>query len=342
MYRYGRRVLRTSLAIVTLVGLAMGVVGCRMTSMPGKSYRGALPDATDIEQASQARLKRDLGVIASDIGSRSQFEVPALRKTEAYLQETLEKIGYAVERQDYQSRGVEVANLVVEVPGSTHVKEIVVVGAHYDTADGHAGANDNGTGVVGLLELARMFHGATPARTLRFVFFVNEEPPFFQTELMGSLVYARRCESQGEAVVGMLSLETMGYYSDAKGSQKYPFPFSMFYPSTGNFIGFVGDTESRPLIRQVVKSFRENVQFPSEGASIPSSISGIGWSDHWSFWQCGYPALMVTDTAPFRYPYYHTAGDTIDKIDFDRLSRVVVGLKPVIEDLVNPEVWTQP
>ena len=134
MYRYGRRVLRTSLAIVTLVGLAMGVVGCRMTSMPGKSYRGALPDATDIEQASQARLKRDLGVIASDIGSRSQFEVPALRKTEAYLQETLEKIGYAVERQDYQSRGVEVANLVVEVPGSTHVKEIVVVGAHCDTA----------------------------------------------------------------------------------------------------------------------------------------------------------------------------------------------------------------
>ena len=147
MHRYGRKVIRTSLTVVVLVGLTMGFVGCRMTSMPGKSYRGALPEATENEVLSRTRLERDLSVIASDIGSRSQFEIPALRATERYLETTLKKIGYAVERQEYDSRGVSVANLIIEIPGSSQSNEIVVVGAHYDTADGHAGANDNGTGV---------------------------------------------------------------------------------------------------------------------------------------------------------------------------------------------------
>ena len=134
----------------------------------------------------------------------------------------------------------------------------------------------------------------------------------------------------------MYSLETIGYFSDEKDSQKYPPPFSLFYPSTGNFIGFVGNTESSPLVSWTVGSFRQHARFPSEGAAVPARITGVGWSDHWSFWQVGYRALMITDTAPFRYPHYHLKSDTPDKIDFARMARVVAGLKKVIGELASP------
>jgi hypothetical protein len=136
----------------------------------------------------------------------------------------------------------------------------------------------------------------------------------------------------------MLSLETMGYYDDTADSQKYPPPFNAFYPSTGNFIAFVGDTKSRELVKQLVGSFRRHAQFPSEGGAAPAKMEGVGWSDHWSFWQCGYPGVMVTDTAPFRYPHYHKPTDTPDKVDFARLARVVVGLRDVIVELANKPI----
>jgi len=109
----------------------------------------------------------------------------------------------------------------------------------------------------------------------------------------------------------------------------------MIYPSTGDFIGFVGNLSSRGLVRRAIGVFREHAQFPSEGAALPSWVPGVGWSDHWAFWQEGYPAIMVTDTAPFRYTHYHTGGDTIDKVDFRRFARVVSGLEPVIRELAG-------
>ena len=184
--------------------------------------------------------------------------------------------------------------------------------------------------------LARAFAGRTPTRTLRLVFFVNEEPPHFQTEHMGSWVYAKQCRKRNENVVAMLSLETIGYYSDDKGTQKYPRPLSLFYPSRGNFIAFVGNVSSRRLVRQVVGSFRRHARFPSEGGAIPGFVPGVGWSDHWSFWQEGYEAVMVTDTAPFRYPHYHLPSDGPDKLDYERTALLVSGLERVVEDLVNP------
>ena len=196
-------------------------------------------------------------------------------------------------------------------------------------------ANDNGTGVAALLVLARRLKGSSLKRTVRFVAFANEEPPHFQTDAMGSLVYARACKTAGDNVVAMLSLETMGYFSDDAGSQAYPFPLSVFYPDVGNFIGFVGDLSSRALVHEVIGLFRRGVDFPSEGAALPASIPGVGWSDHWSFWQVGFPAVMITDTAPFRYPHYHTPEDTPDKVDFARLAHVVVGLDGVIVKLAN-------
>jgi Zn-dependent M28 family amino/carboxypeptidase len=189
--------------------------------------------------------------------------------------------------------------------------------------------------VAAVLALARRFAPRKVDRTLRFMAFANEEPPFFRTEDMGSRVYARRCAERGEKVVAMLSLETIGFYDDRPGTQHYPPPFGLLYPSRGNFIGFIGNTASGSLVRRAVAAFRRNEPFPSEGAAMPESISGVGFSDQWSFWREGYPALMVTDTAMYRYPFYHRAQDTPDKVDFDRLARVVRGLEHVVAVLAG-------
>ena len=165
--------------------------------------------------------------------------------------------------------------------------------------------------------------------------FVNEEPPYFQSAKMGSVVYARRCHMLQEKIVAVISLETMGYYSDKPDSQHYPPLLSLMYPSTGDFIGFVSDVPSRPLLDEFTASFRRHAKFPSERGAMPTGIPGVGWSDQWSFWEEGYRGLMVTDTAPFRYPYYHEAEDTPDKIDYDRLARVVDGVAGAVGDLAK-------
>ena len=154
---------------------------------------------------------------------------------------------------------------------------------------------------------------------------------------MGSFVYAQTAKQRGDKIVGMFSLETLGYFTDKENTQKYPLPLNLLYPNQGNFIGFISDIDSRELLRNTIRSFRAQAKFPAEGVALPSSIQGVGWSDHWSFLQQGYQALMITDTAPFRYPYYHTWEDTVDKIDFEKLARVTNGISKVIRDFVGLE-----
>jgi hypothetical protein len=152
---------------------------------------------------------------------------------------------------------------------------------------------------------------------------------------MGSVVYAEGCRARGEHVVAMVSLEMLGFYSDEPGSQRYPVPISWFYPSTGDFIGFVADTSSSDLLRDAIHLFREKTRFPSEGVAAPGSLPGIGWSDHWSFSRIGYPAMMITDTALFRNNAYHTVGDVPARLAYSPFARVVVGVSRMIEDLAN-------
>ena len=339
--RAGRSV---TLAVLLLVSaMAFGIFKLRM---PGRSHRGPLPllaapaaGAPELPVAEQ--LRRHVVKLATDIGERHVGRYAELQAAIAYLEGELRASGYpAVQRQTYQAGGRDVSNLVVEVGGTERAAEILVFGAHCDSAPGTPGANDNGSAVAALLILARRFAGQPQPRTLRFVFFVNEEPPFFQTEAMGSWVYAKDCRRRQERIVGMWSLETMGYYSDVKGSQHYPFPFSLFYPDTGNFIGFVADGRSAALLKRTIGSFRKHAQFPSEGVAAPDVVPGLGWSDHWAFWQEGYPAVMITDTAPFRYPHYHEATDTPAQLDYERLGRVVDGLTAVVRDLATDRELT--
>jgi len=335
-----RLITRAALYRLAVLALILGGLGCwacwAMIRMPLRSYRGPLPPLSPAQSALRDALRQDVQKLAGEIGERNVFTPRKLRAAADWLETSLTSAGYKISRQSFQANGQSCVNLEVEIQGKTRGTEIVVIGAHYDSVIGCPGANDNGSAVAGLLALARAWTGRSPARTVRFVAFVNEEPPFFETEQMGSLVYAKRCRERNERILAMLSLETMGYYSEAKGSQNYPFPVGLFYPSRGDFIGFVGNTGNAKLVRQCVAAFRRHAQFPSEGGALPARLPGIGWSDHWAFWQVGYPALMVTDTAPFRYPHYHTPQDTPDKLDYERLARVMDGLDKVVEELANP------
>jgi Zn-dependent M28 family amino/carboxypeptidase len=152
---------------------------------------------------------------------------------------------------------------------------------------------------------------------------------------MGSRQYARRSRQRGEKIVAMFSIETIGWYSDEPGSQRYPFPLGFFYPSRGNFLAFVSNLGSRALLHEAITAFRRHAEFPSEGVAAPAFIPGVDWSDHASFWREGYPALMITDTAPYRYPWYHTAQDTPDKVDYVRLARVVLSMQLTFSELAR-------
>ena len=311
-----------------------------MFGMPGRSFHGPLPELTGDETELRGRLESHVQALAGDIGERNVATLDALARAEEYIRRAFNGSAYQVAEQTYDiplEPSLTVRNIEVEISGTATPGDIVIVGAHYDTVPGCAGANDNTTGMAAVLELARLLPARTMDRTVRLVAFVNEEPPFFQTDLMGSRVYARRCRERDENVVAMLSLETIGFYADEPGSQKYPFPFSFFYPDTGNFVGFVGNLGSRSLTRRAIRAFRESTEFPSEGLAAPAWIPGIGWSDQWSFWREGYPGVMITDTAPFRYPHYHTPQDTPDRIDYDRFARVVMGASRVVEVLAHAQ-----
>ncbi|MEQ8768429.1 MAG: M28 family peptidase [Planctomycetota bacterium] len=329
---------RAWIRLACLIGTTAGGIafaGWYTMSMPKSSYRGELPPLDEEALRVEKALRDDVHVLAMEIGERNLAHVDLLRRAEAFLVESFGEAGYRPELQELRVGEKLARNIEVEIVGGEHASEIVVIGAHYDSAHGPA-ANDNASGTAALLELARWASSQRFARTVRFVAFVNEEPPYFQVPgQMGSEVYAARCRSRQEDIVAMLSLETLGYYDDRPGSQRYPWPFSWFYPSRGDFVAFVGDLGSRSLVRRAIGAFRADTAFPSEGIALPGSIAGVDWSDHWSFWQHGFEAIMVTDTAIFRYPYYHRLQDTPDKIDFEGLARVVVGLRDVITTLAS-------
>jgi len=318
---------------IVIFGVLFMAASFFVTSMPGRSYPGLQRPLTDLDELRRERLKQHVSMLAEQIGERNLKHYDSLKASLDYIENNFRVEGFQVAEQEYSVDGKPVKNIETEIPGNKKPDEIILVGAHYDSVFGSPGANDNASGVAALLELASYFKEQSLDRTVRFVAFVNEEPPYFQTDEMGSRVYARRSRERGENIVAMLSLETIGYYSDAENSQVYPFPFSLFYPSRGNFIGFVGNISSRTLVRRAIRVFREDAAFPSQGVAAPGWLTGIGWSDQWSFWKESYTGLMITDTAIFRYPHYHKRSDTPDKIDYDRMSLVVAGISNVVLDL---------
>lgn len=326
-----------TVVVILLALVLIPTAALLATRMPGESQRGPLPPPTAAEQDLAARLEQDVRHLALGIGVRDIRSADALVRTRAWIEDELSAAGHAVERQRYRVGPDMHENLIVELPGTQRADEILVLGAHYDTAPGTPGANDNGSGVAALLALARLLPQTQRARTVRLVFFDTEEPPSFGGPDMGSRHNARRARAREERIVAMLALETLGYYDDTPGSQSYPPLVGALYPPRGDFLAVVGNPRSRALVRRVVGTFRGAVAFPCEGGALPSFLPGVGWSDHSSFWAEGFSAVMLTDTAPFRDAAYHTAGDLPERLDYQRLARVVFGIRAVVEDLAAGE-----
>lgn len=289
-----------------------------MVAMPGRSYTGSLPPLTGEGRALSLRLRLHVAALAA-AERNSDLETSA-----RYIEAAFAAQGYKPQSQYFESGGRKVRNIEA---GSGSI----VVGAHYDTVPGSPGADDNASGVAVLIELAAM------KLPVRFVAFANEEMPYFLGPEMGSWAWAKRARERGDSVRAMFSLEMLGYYRDQPGTQQYPAPLSLFYPDRADFIAFVGDLGARGLVRRSVDSFRRNSQFPSEGVAAPGFVPGVTWSDHWSFRRHGYRAIMITDTAFYRYPHYHLPTDTPEKLDYERMARVTLGLAAMLRDLANED-----
>ena len=322
-------------ALAAILPLLFLFIWVFTVKMPGPAFEGPLPPLTPDQQRLRARLQQHVAMLAGEIGVRSDQTYRNVERAAAYIESTLTALGYQVSAQEYSARGLVWRNLEATLSGTGRPQQVVVVGAHYDSAEEAPGADDNASGVAGVLELARIFAGRPQSRTVRFVFFPNEEPPSFPTAAMGSRHYATEARKRSDQIVAMLSIESIGYYDTDKGSQRYPFPLNLAYPDVGDFIGFVSNLSSRSLLHRAIGAFRAHATFPTQGAAAPSWVPGVWWSDHWSFWREGYPAIMITDTAPYRYPFYHTRQDTPDKLDYDRTARVVDGLTHVVRELAS-------
>lgn len=297
----------------------------------------SLPEATADEKDLAARLKATVVHLAVEVGERNMDKSWNYASATDDLARGLEKLGYEVRRQGYAIGTDVVENLEAVVGGGRHGDESVVVGAHYDTEHGTPGADDDASGCAAVFELARLFRDKKPSRTLRFVFFANEEAPYSGTEQMGSLVYAKDLVAHGTRVTAMLSLESIGFFSTAAGSQHYPPALAARYPTTGDFIAVVGNEASRGLTDTLTRTLKRSATLSVVGDVMPPDVRDASRSDNWAFWKLDLPAVMITDTAPFRNPNHHKPSDLPDGLDFDRMARVVFGLAKVLDLLTAEE-----
>ena len=319
------------LILILAAVLAWPVIRVRWFS-PAAVPSPFAPGAREEEDRLYAHVRH----LSVQIGSRSFYEYDKIEKAKQYIRSTLEAMGYRPELQDYKYGGRVFSNIVVSRPGIKTPGETVIIGAHYDTVQGTPGADDNASAVAILLEICRSVRKDQPSRTLQLIFFVLEEPPLYDTGAMGSFVYARAAKARGEHVRAMLSLEMLGYFSDREGGQSFPLPLMrLFYPTTPNFVAVVGDRASRDLVKKIKDSVAASSGIPVETLSTSRWVPGVALSDHNSFWKMGYPAVMITDTAFYRNPHYHGAGDTIETLNFQKMAGVLRGLVQTARDLAE-------
>jgi len=325
------------LAAVCALVLLIVIIAVRYAIVfPRQPFAGPLPEIGEEAAILAQRLEAHVTAVASTPHNLDTY--PALEAAARYIEDTLSASGLTPQAQVFKVAGKPVRNieLVWEPPGATHLTPTIVIGAHYDSPQEGPGANDNGTGVAAALELARRLANLAPAsRRLRIAFWVNEEQPYGKSPDMGSWQHAKALRDRRENIEGMIALETIGYFSDEPGSQDFPAPFGFIYPDTGNFIAFVGLPGSRTFLRRALSIFRAHAKFPSIGGVVPGFVEGADLSDHWAFHHFGFPSLMVTDTAPFRNPYYHEPDDLPETVDYESLARVTLGLEKMLRGLVT-------
>jgi Zn-dependent M28 family amino/carboxypeptidase len=271
------------------------------------------------------RLEAHVRALAEDFTPRDYTHPANLDRAAAYIAAELERAGGAVSEQPFQVSGTTYRNVIAAFgPESA---EHIVVGAHYDAAGPFPAADDNASGVAGLIELAVLLGREPPPRRVELVAYSLEEPPFFRTRHMGSAVHAASLRQAGVRVRAMISLEMIGCFSDAPGSQQFPIGLmKAFYPSRGTFITVVGRMGDGRLVRRIKRAMRSASPLDVRSINAPRWVPGVDFSDHACYWDQGYPAVMITDTAFYRNPRYHTARDTPETLDYSRMAAVVQGV----------------
>jgi Zn-dependent M28 family amino/carboxypeptidase len=297
-----------------------------------------------------SRLQAHVRVLSQELYPRSYDQHTKLDAAAAYVRSQLTGAGANTEEQVFSVDGDRYRNIIARY-GPTD-GPVLVIGAHYDSYGNEArgasfpggyditthtpGADDNASGVAGLIELARLLQQAPPRIGVELVAYSLEEPPHFRTDAMGSVQHARRLRSSGRKVELMISLEMIGYFSTDPQSQTYPLPgLKLMYPDRGDFIAIVGRIRDGTVTRKVKAAMLGASDLPVHSMNTLSFIPGIDFSDHSSYWNEGFPAVMVTDTAFYRNPHYHQAGDTADRLDYERMAKVVRGVFAITR------IWTQ-
>lgn len=287
--------------------------------------------------ALERRLSDSVKHLAETIGERNLAHPQQLQASADWIVDQWQLQGLEPQIHTYSINGKPCHNIDVTV-SQAKPEPVVIIGAHYDSVAGTPGADDNASGVASMLEVSRALAGMDLDLTVRCVAFVNEEPPYFSTYDMGSFVYADMIHERGDEVAYMISIESVGFFRDEEGSQKYPPPLDEFYPSVGNFIGVVGDLKNGMGVGRISKLMKASGDLAIESAVLPGSIPGVDWSDHASFWHYDYPGVMVTDTAPFRNPNYHEDTDTLSTLDFSRHAQFTAAFIETVKGLATTSI----
>lgn len=332
-----RRSLVRLAVIFALLIVFVLIAYARQLNMPGSPMTGPLPPLSPEQGAALERLRDDLTTLCDAYPHRSVFDPRTYDAAGEYIHSLLAATGLDVQVEPVPGPIAESRNYYVEIPGAAHPGQTIIVGAHYDTEETTPGADDNASGVVGVIELARRLAGAKPDRTIRLVIFANEEALSFGTDAMGSQLHANNAHARGDDIRAMISLEMIGYYDESPGSQQYPPPLNLLYPDTADFIAVVGNLSSTALTRRAARVMRDANTIPVYGAALPAAVPGIAWSDHHSFWRLGVPAIMITDTSFYRNPNYHQPSDTPDTLDFARMARVLDAVEALVRDLASAQ-----
>ncbi|HEY8241548.1 MAG TPA: M28 family peptidase [Kiritimatiellia bacterium] len=320
-----KRFARIIALVATLAGIPIALIGIFVTQ-PGCAH-----NVPSIATVDPALLRGHVQAVVS-CHPRSYIHTDNLFRCAGYIGARLAAAGATVSTQRYTVLGRTYGNVIGRI--GNFGSPLIVVGAHYDACGDTPGADDNASGVAGLLELADLVGQGGITGDVELVAYCTEEPPFFATPDMGSAHHARSLREANVDVKLAIALEMIGCFSDEKKSQKYPAAIlHLFYPNTGSFIGVVGRPEDRAHIQLVRDMMRGTTDLDVRSASIPRGVSGVDFSDHRSYWDVGYPAIMVTDTAFFRNPDYHGEGDTADKLDYSRMSKVVVGVYEALKGI---------
>jgi len=316
------------------IAAAITIILCKVTGFGWKFWASSPSFSMTGEDSLEQNLKTHVYKLSEEIGDISFYNLKGLREAEDYISKQFASYGYKVEFQPYEINGVTVKNIIATKKGAKYPDRFIIVGAHYDNHF-NPGADDNASGIAGLLEAARLLSNYDSANSIKFIAFVNEEPPFFKTKYMGSRVYASAARLRNENIKGAVILEMIGYYSNEPFSQRYPPIFGLFYPNKGNFIGVLANFNSWQLAKEVVSGLKERALLPVESIATFDFIGGIDFSDNGSFWKEGFASVMVTDTASYRNKYYHSQSDTYDTLNYKAMAEVVRGIGFALKRLDN-------